>query len=246
MTERADIEMLAAEYVLGTLDAAERAAVDARRASDLALDGAIAGWERRLAPLADTIAPVEPTTDLLPQIEARIAARAIVPASSQSNVQPAASNLVLLERRAGRWRGIAIAATALAASLVLAIGIRETQRSALPKTFVAVMQKDDASPSFLVTVDLETKLLTVRPVAAERPAGKSYQLWMAHDSFQGPRSLGLVADQDLTPRATLAGFDRSVIEKATFAVSLEPEGGSPIGKPTGPVLFHAKLVQVTP
>ncbi len=114
----------------------------------------------------------------------------------------------------------------------------------LPKTFVAVMQKDDASPSFLVTVDLETKLLTVRPVAAERAPGKSYQLWMAHESFQGPRSLGLVGDADLTPRATLAAFDRRVIEKATFAVSLEPEGGSPIDKPTGPVLFHAKLVQV--
>lgn len=246
MTERVDRDMLAAEYVLGTLDAAERAGVDARRASDPALARAIAEWERRLTPLTNTIAPVEPSSDFLPHIEARIAARAVIPQISGTNSQSAANDNLALERRAGRWRRLAIASTALAASLVMAIGIREIYRPTLPKTFVAVMQKDDASPSFLVTVDLETKLLTVRPVAAERPAGKSYQLWMAHDSFQGPRSLGLVADQDLTPRATLAGFDRSVIEKATFAVSLEPEGGSPIGKPTGPVLFHAKLVQVTP
>ncbi len=246
MTERADIDMLAAEYVLGTLDAEERADVDARRTAIPALDRAIADWERRLTPLADTIGPVEPSADLLPQIEARIAARAISPASSNGTSRPGSADVIALERRVGRWRSATIGATALAASLVLAIGVREVYRPTLPKTFVAVMQKDDASPSFLVTVDLETKLLTVRPVAAERPAGKSYQLWMAHDSFQGPRSLGLVADSDLTPRATLAGFDRGVIEKATFAVSLEPEGGSPIGKPTGPVLFHAKLVQVTP
>lgn len=246
MTERDDRDMLAAEYVLGTLDAAERAGVDARRASDPALDRAIADWERRLAPLTDTIAPVEPSADFLSQIEARIAARAAIPQPAGTTSRMTSAKLVDLERRAGRWRGLALASTALAASLVVAIGIREMNRPALPKTFIAVMQKDDASPSFLVTVDLETKLLTVRPVAAERPSGKSYQLWMAHDSFQGPRSLGLVSDHDLTPRATLADFDRSVIEKATFAVSLEPEGGSPIGKPTGPVLFHAKLVQVTP
>jgi anti-sigma-K factor RskA len=29
-------------------------------------------------------------------------------------------------------------------------------------------------------------------------------------------------------------------------VSLEPEGGSPTGLPTGPVLFTGKLVQATP
>ena len=42
------------------------------------------------------------------------------------------------------------------------------------------------------------------------------------------------------------GKPEGVIETATFAVSLEPAGGSPAGnKPTGPVLFHAKLVQAT-
>ena len=33
---------------------------------------------------------------------------------------------------------------------------------------------------------------------------------------------------------------------ATYAVSLEPEGGSPTGLPTGPVLFTGKLIQATP
>ncbi|MEQ1712980.1 MAG: anti-sigma factor [Hyphomicrobium sp.] len=247
MTERDDIDMLAAEFALGTLDSAERADVAARRIVEPALDRAIDEWDRRLAPLADTIAPVEPTADLLPRIEARIAARGIghdATQASTSQPRSTSTDVVSLERRLSRWRRAAVAASALAASLVLAVGVREARRPVLPKTFVAVMQKDDASPSFLVTVDLEAKLLTVRPVAAERAPGKSYQLWMAHESFQGPRSLGLVGDADLTPRATLAAFDRRVIEKATFAVSLEPEGGSPIDRPTGPVLFHAKLVQV--
>ena len=33
---------------------------------------------------------------------------------------------------------------------------------------------------------------------------------------------------------------------ATFAVSLEPEGGSPTGQPTGPVVFSGKLIKATP
>lgn len=243
--ERDDIDMLAAEYVLGTLDGAERADVAKRRATEPALDRAIAEWEMRLQPLATVATPIEPSADLLPRIEARIAARlteTATPASAAARAS-AGADVIDLKRRLGRWRTAAIGASALAASLMLALGLREAQRPDVPKTFVAVMQKDDASPSFLVTVDIETRLLTVRPVAAPVEPGKSYELWMAHESFQGPRSLGVVTS-DLTPRATLARFDRSVIEKATFAVSLEPEGGSPVGKPTGPVLFHAKLVQV--
>lgn len=243
MTNRDDIDMLAAEYVLGTLDGAERSSVAARRQRDAALDRAIGEWEQRLTPMVGLVADQEPSADLLPRIEARILAGSGSD-RTQAPQPTATADVVDLTRRLGRWRSVAGAATALAACLALAIGIREVQRPEIPKTFVAVMQKDDASPSFLVTVDLETRLLTVRPVAAQAEPGKSYQLWMAHESFAGPRSLGLVTD-DLKPRATLARFDRGVIEKATFAVSLEPEGGSPIDKPTGPVLFHAKLVQVT-
>ena len=242
MTDRGDIDMTAAEFVLGTLDAAERADVAARRGAEPRLERAIGAWERRLAPLLDTIAPVKPSADLLPRIEARIEARL---GAGDDARRPAQAAILPLDRRGRRWRAVAVGASALAASLVLAIGVREATRPELAKTFVAVMQKDDASPSFLLTVDLETRLLTIRPVAAERLAGKSYQLWMKEDRVGGPHSLGLVAEGDLTPRATLAKYERDVIEKATFAVSLEPEGGSPTGKPTGPVLFHANLVQVT-
>ena len=54
-----------------------------------------------------------------------------------------------------------------------------------------------------------------------------------------PRSLGLVKAQ--AERLSLpAGAN---IEKASFAVSVEPEGGSPTGAPTGPVLYSGQLVK---
>ena len=51
MTDDQDIDALAAEYVLGSLDPAERIAVNERRRYERDLSEAIAGWERRLAAL---------------------------------------------------------------------------------------------------------------------------------------------------------------------------------------------------
>ena len=52
MTDRDDLDMLAAEFVLGTLDARERAAVAVRRQSEPDLDEMITAWEQRLSALA--------------------------------------------------------------------------------------------------------------------------------------------------------------------------------------------------
>ena len=100
-------------------------------------------------------------------------------------------------------------------------------------------------PAFLLSVDVDKRMVTVRPVAAERMADKTYQLWIAAQPGQAPRSLGLIGADEFTQRAALADYEPAVISNATFGISLEPLGGSPTGLPTGPVI-HARLVQATP
>jgi len=114
-----------------------------------------------------------------------------------------------------------------------------------PAQFVAAFQKDEQSPAFLLTVDLDKRMVTVRMVAAERMTDKTYQLWMATQPGQPPSSLGLINNDEFTVRAALAGYDPAVITSATYGISLEPLGGSPTGQPTGPVI-HARLMQATP
>ena len=63
---------LAAEYVLGTLDASERSLVDARRKTDASLSASIEAWQRRLAPLSDRMPGVAPPSHLLDGILSRI------------------------------------------------------------------------------------------------------------------------------------------------------------------------------
>jgi anti-sigma-K factor RskA len=242
MMDGEDIDALAAEYVLGTLDASERATVAARRQREPVLDIAIVAWERRLAPLHDLVPPVQPPASVWAGIDARLN-------KGSGDASPMAadgSNVVSLQRRLTAWKRAALAASALAASLLITIGVRETTRTTTPRSFVAVFQKDDALPSFLLSIDLETRQLTIKPVSADTPAGKSYQLWIAaapmgEPPATKPRSLGVLETRGLTTKAALSAYDKAVVENATFGVSLEPAGGSPTGQPTGPV-FHAKLI----
>ena len=91
MTEEDDIDGLAAEYVLGSLDPAERAQVDARRKTDAPLAAAVEAWERRLGPLNEQVAGIEPPAHVYDDIVARI---------SGSQAQSAASAEVVPFRRA--------------------------------------------------------------------------------------------------------------------------------------------------
>ena len=67
-----DRELLAAEYVLGTLDTRLRARVRARFATDPALCRHVAAWEERLSGLGVEDAPVEPAADLWDRIDAAL------------------------------------------------------------------------------------------------------------------------------------------------------------------------------
>ena len=235
MTVSPEDDFAAAEYALGTLDASEWATLAARRLREPDLDEAILAWEARLAPLAEAVPEIEPPRDLLPAIEARI--------RGASSDAPGNGTIVELERSIRRWRAMAIAASLFAGVLAIGFVARETSRRSAPHEYVAILQKDAASPAFAVTVNLDKQELTVRPVAAQAPPGKSYELWLI-DSKLGARSLGVIGD---APRgANLSAYDPTVVADATYAVTVEPPGGSPTGQPSGAPVFVGKLIPVSP
>ncbi len=235
MSDLDDKDGLAAEYVLGTLDAAERAQVAAQRLHDPDLDRAILAWERRLHPLNETVAPQVPSDKVFANILRRIKG------SSSPD-----ENVFDLTRRLRRWRAAAFASGAAAAALLVALSLQTLWQPRAPGNFVAVLQKDSLSPAFLVSVDLGTRTLTVRPVAATPQQGKSYELWLVSDKIGTPKSLGIIDKAGFSSGKALASYDNATVESATLAVSLEPEGGSRTGQVTGPVLFTGKLIASAP
>jgi len=99
---------------------------------------------------------------------------------------------------------------------------------------VAILQKDAASPAFAVTVNLDKQELTV---SSGRDASAARQIVraLAH-RLEAWRALAW-RDWDAPRGASLSAYDPRVVADATYAVTVEPPGGSPTGQPSGaPVL----------
>ena len=238
MTVTPDDEFAAAEFALGTLDPRERAVMAARRLREPDLDEAIRAWEARLAPLAEAAGPIDPPRDLLPAIAARV--------GGGPSEAPAVVAVANLRRSLMRWRAAAIAASFIAAVLAVGFIARELTREAVPREYVAVLQKGASAPAFAITVNIDTREFTVRPVAATAPPGGAYELWLIDPKIGAPRSLGVIAADSATRSANLTQYDLAVVEDATYAVTVEPPGGSPTGQPSGPPVFVGKLIPVGP
>lgn len=236
MSALEDDELIAAEYALGTLDAEERAAANARIAGDGAFRDLTEDWERRLSPLSEAAVEVAPAATVWPGILRRLG-EAGRPASGGG------AEIVDLARAVRRWKGATALVSALAACLALALvvtGAFVDRRSAAP-TLVAFLQKSGDAPAYLIEADLRDHNLSVKPVAAAAPAGRSYELWVIDPAIGPPKSLGLLegaAGAHPLPPSVPA----DVLARATYAVTEEPSGGSPNGAPSGQPLFVGHLV----
>jgi anti-sigma-K factor RskA len=91
-----------------------------------------------------------------------------------------------------------------------------------------------------------TREFTVRRVGAEPEPNKSYELWLVSDKLPQPRSLGVIGEGEFTTRSALHAYDPDVVSAATYAVTIEPKGGSPTGVATGPIVYTGKLVESVP
>jgi len=181
------------------------------------------------------------------------------------------AEVIYLARRVRRWRRFSAAVGAIAALLAVYVAVWQVAPELVPPQLrpgaagalarhdatpgagraqqdrlVAVLQHDPTAPAFLLTVDTQNRMLVVRRVSAAQEAGRSYELWLISSRFSSPRSLGVVGNGEFTQHALPASYDIDTLRTASYAVSLEPAGGSPSGVPTGPVLFTGKAVESLP
>jgi anti-sigma-K factor RskA len=224
MTAETDIE--AGEYVIGTLSADERRAVEDALARDPSVRAAVETWQRHLAPLSLALDEVSPPDHTWPEIEQKL---------SPADTAPAPA--VLLRRSRDRWRAAALTIAAIAAGFVAVTVDRLLKAPQMPRgDYVAVVNRPGDQPALIIRVDLASQRVFVRPVATNVPPGHSLELWYIGD-HKAPKSMGLVDKAD----RNIAWPAGASIEKADFAVSVEPQGGSPTGAPTGPVVYSGQL-----
>jgi anti-sigma-K factor RskA len=220
MADHDDNDLDAAERALGTEPRIRESAEEqrARRA-----------WDDRLAPLALAAPPAEPPADMFQRIERGLDGEA----ETSQIVQ-------LAERRARRWRALAIGSGAVAASLALWIAAAPLGLLPPPdapaRNYVALVTPEGGGgPAMIVEVDTESGIATVRALRVTAPEGRTLELWRIPPGA-APQSVGLV-DPDQPTLIDIAADPGDIM-----AITVEPPGGAPGGIPSGPPILSGPLI----
>lgn len=222
--DRADIPSIADEYVLGLLDPRETAEIEEAMDSDVDLRKAVAASRDRLLPLDLALEPVAIDQALWQRIETALP-------NHQHTATPQerrSSN----DNRVGIWRNTAVGA--LAATILLAVGLVFSLMRTVEPIVVAVLVSETGEVQAIVE-DFGNENAAVRLLADfDVPNDKTIQVWTLPSREMGPVSLGLLKG---VHSARLSGPELPTPHlDQLYELTLEQAGGSPTGRPTGPIL----------
>ncbi|MDB5506181.1 MAG: anti-sigma factor [Devosia sp.] len=225
---------LAAEYVLGLLSPADRAATGRRLDSEPALAAEARLWQSRFSGLDAEFDVVAPPSRLLAAIEARAFGDA-----------PKATGLANWWNNLALWRALTAGAAAVA---VIALGFGLTRPAPLDPSAVAVqlvaaLEQEGSATKFLALYDGATGSVRLTAVSGEAVADRDLELWYIDDT-DAPVSMGVIPVSGRTevplPREAQIKFEDGTV----LAITLEPKGGSPTGAPTGMIVAAGQAVAI--
>jgi anti-sigma-K factor RskA len=247
---------MAAEYVLGVLDPAGMDDAARLIEADAAFAAEVARWERHMAGFDRTVSPADVPPALWARIEAKLGEQA---PAAESTGQPTleisrarelyeAGKLPITSGEAAAdarrrlfgwlwgnlafWRLGALAAAAAAVALTVGLSAQLRQARAVP-VLIAILQTDDNRAAAVVNAFADGRTELVPLTTFTVPAGRVLEVWTLWDRQVGPRSVGLLQAMQ-AGALNLRDFPRG--EGQLFEITLEPAGGSPVGRPTGPIL----------
>lgn len=224
---RERLDALAAQYALGTLSKRARRRIAAAARRDATVAAALREWELRLATIATAVPPVTPS----PRVWSAIVGRLGLVTNPEIEA-PWWSRLRL-------WRGLAVASTA--AAVALSVALVSQRLAPPPPSIVVVLSGSDARPALIATSTANAQSITFRAIGpVDVAADRSLELW-ALPAGGAPRSLGLIPPSG-SGRVDVPASALDAVP--AIAISLEPRGGSRTGAPTGPVLWSGKVERI--
>lgn len=218
------VDRLAASYVAGTLRGPARRRFEALLAAHPGLREATRQWEQRLMPLTQVLTPQRPSARVWSRIMARIDGTAAAPGRGWG------ASLAF-------WRGWAGVTSVGAVALVVALAMPSPVQPPVVVVLSAPQGAAAGTAPMIASISGDGRALVTRPIVnvAVQP-DRSLELW-AIAPGSPPRSLGVISPEGTTVvqrQEALAGAD-------TLAVTVEAPGGSPDGKPAGPVVYAGKF-----
>ena len=228
-------DRLAAEYVLGTMPARTRRRFATLLRQVPALRRAVAAWEERLMPLADAIPELTPPARVWNAIEARVhpGGQAVSGGFWQS---------------LAFWRLSSFASAVVALAAVLLLVVPGGPAPEIPGRMVVVMNDVKTSqPAMTATWEpgqQGERIVRLRVLGhAEMAPGTAWEMWLLPGGGEKPVSLGLITTHDTQTMLIPASLASRLDAADGLAMSVEPEGGSPTGQPSGPVLYAGRALE---
>lgn len=224
------IEYLAAEYVLGSLTGGARRRFERWMIDSHQVRQEVWFWEAKLGDLGSAVPTQEPPSSVWTAIEQRLWATDRSASKSRTGwLWPT-------------WS--ALASMASVVMLVLWLAAPNVPTDATPRLAGAVLEEHAQSPLWVISERGDDMQLNLRTVAASQAAaGKDYELWIVPKEG-APISLGVIPVGG-TATVALTPVTRAALQESrTLAISLEPQGGSPTGAPTGPILHMTRLYEI--
>lgn len=228
--EDGDDDSVAAEYVLGLLEGARRVDAARRVETDPGFARLVSAWEERLSGMNEAYGAVEPPDSVWAGVEARL-----FPEQQAATARSGFWQNVVL------WRGLAFSATVVALVLAAFLMVSGIPPAAGPE-YVASLSSAETEAAFLAVETGDGKVRVTR-TGAEPPSGRVHELWVIAGE-DAPRSLGVLAERGSTSVSLPADLAGLAPDALVLAVSVEPPGGSPTGKVTGPVVAAGPLKKI--
>ncbi|MDO9415246.1 anti-sigma factor [Pararhizobium sp.] len=233
MIDARSLPEFADEYALGLLDASEVREAEDLLHSSPAFRAAMAQSRDRFLELDLLAHPVPVSESLWDRIDERLGEQQPTPELAPKPLPVANDNAV------NRWRLPAL--SGLAASMLLAVGLGWSLMVQPEPQVIAVLLNDAGEPLVLVE-DYGDTSARITPLSDfDVPAGRTMQVWTLPNKELGPVSLGLL---EASHTVTLDGpVLPQPHDEQLYEITLEQAGGSPTGRPTGPILVKgfAKL-----
>lgn len=248
-----DIDLTAAEYVLGVLDSDARRRARERIERDPAFAAEVMRWESWFAPWLESIAAVEPPATTWPRVRAALWQHQLP--ERDRRLAPGAPPP--LWGRLGFWRGLAAGGFAVAVASVTALLLMARQAPvtpparptpvvvappAAPAPMVVSLRHDDGTTAYTATVDPARGTVVLVPVRLEGDPTLSPELWLI-PAGDKPHSLGMVR-RDEAMVVNIPANLRRAADTGLLAISLEPAGSQPHAAPTGPVVAKGNVVRL--
>ncbi|MDZ7822852.1 MAG: anti-sigma factor [Ahrensia sp.] len=226
---KSERENLCAEYALGVLPLAERLAFEKQLKDDADLRSLLEAWEIRLAPIGDNYKSVPAPASILSKVESKLFER--------PDLKLSWWNSIVL------WRGLTAGLLASTFGLLVIINNISSPTVQTSPGFIAEIKSETSDLRVAALYESSSQTLRLNRISGAPANTRAFELWLIAGD-QPPISLGVLPEKKEFRISLSPELSAKLVQNALFAISDEPEDGSPTGQPTGAVLAVGQIAKI--